>query len=125
MIGVLVWLLFNRSRLGPQMRAVVDDPELAGATAIPYGRVSAIAWIMASMLASVCGVLLAPLLNLDVVLLTGLVVNAFAVAAFAGLSSLPMVVLGALLLAYVQAIVERYPDTFSFLGTGGREVVPF
>ena len=41
------------------------------------------------------------------------------------MSSLPLVVVGALLLAYVQAIVERYPDTFSFLGSGGRGVVPF
>ncbi len=124
-IGVLVWLLLNRSRLGLHMRAVVDDPQLAGATAIPYARVSAVAWIVASMLAAVSGVLLAPLLNLDVVLLAGLVVNAFAVAAFAGMSSLPLVVVGALLLAYVQAIVERYPETFSFLGSGGRGVVPF
>ncbi len=124
-IGVLVWLLLNRSRLGLHMRAVVDDPQLASATAIPYARVSAVAWIVASMLAAVSGVLLAPLLNLDVVLLAGLVVNAFAVAAFAGMSSLPLVVVGALLLAYVQAIVERYPDTFSFLGSGGRGVVPF
>ena len=124
-IGVVVWVLLNRSRLGLHMRAVVDDPELAGATAIPYARVSAVAWIVASMLAAVSGVLLAPLLNLDVVLLTGLVVNAFAVAAFAGMTSLPLVVVGALLLAYVQALVERFPNTFSFLGTGGQQVVPF
>lgn len=124
-VGLLVYLLFNRSRLGLQMRAVVDDSELAGTSAIPYARVSAVAWIIGSMLAAISGVLLAPLLNLDVTLLTGLVVNAFAVAAFAGMTNLPMVLLGAFLLSYVQALTDRYPQTFAFIGTGAREVVPF
>jgi branched-chain amino acid transport system permease protein len=124
-VGLVVWLLLNRSRLGMHMRAVVDDPALAGASGIPFARVSAVAWIVGSMLASISGVLLAPLLNLDVVLLSLLVVNAFAVAAFAGMRSLPMVAVGALLLAYAQALTERYPDTFDFIGTGARAVVPF
>ena len=124
-VGLAVWVLTNRSRLGLRMRAVVDDPELAGATAIPYGRVSATAWVIGSMLASISGVLLAPLLDLDVGLLTALVVAAFAAAAFGGLSSLPMVALGALLLAYAQGLVDRYPSTFSFIGTGASRVVPF
>ncbi len=124
-IGTLVWILINRSRLGLQMRAVVDDPELSGASGIPYTRVSATAWIIGSVLASISGILLAPELNLDVNLLTGLVVNAFAVAAFAGLSSLPLAVLGALLLAYAQGIVERYPNLLSFIGTGASDVLPF
>lgn len=124
-IGAMVWFLLNRSRTGLHMRAVVDDPELAGATAIRYGRISAIAWMVASTLAAVSGILLAPLLNLDVVLLTGLVVNAFAVAAFAGMTSLPLVVIGALVLSYLQALVERYADSLGFLGSGGQQVVPF
>ncbi len=87
-IGLLVWLLLNRSRAGLRMRAVVDGPDLAGATGIAYARMSGIAWMIGSVLAAVSGVLLAPMLNLDIVILSSLVVNAFAVAVFAGLSSL-------------------------------------
>jgi branched-chain amino acid transport system permease protein len=124
-IGAIVWILINRSRLGLQMRAVVDDPDLSGASGIPYSRISAMAWIVGSMLAALSGILLAPELNLDVDLLTGLVINAFAVAAFAGMSSLPLAALGALILAYAQALVERYPNVLSFIGAGASDVLPF
>jgi branched-chain amino acid transport system permease protein len=125
-IGLLVWTLLNRSRLGMQMRAVVDDPELAGASGVPDARVSSVAWIIGSMLASVCGILLAPELSLDVVLLTGLVVNAFAVFAFAGGTDLRLVVVGAVLLAYLQGLADKYPNTFGFLGgTSASAAVPF
>jgi branched-chain amino acid transport system permease protein len=122
-VALLVYLLFNHSRLGMRMRAVVDDPDLAGATGIPYARVSASAWIVGSVLAGACGVLLAPKLNLDVTLLALLVVAAFAVAAFAGLSSLALVPLGAAILAYAQAVVGLHP--IPGVETGSPEVVPF
>jgi branched-chain amino acid transport system permease protein len=125
-IGLLVWILLNRSRLGLQMRAVVDDPELAGSSGIPESRVSAVAWIIGSMLAAVGGILLAPELSLDVDLLTGLVVNAFAVFAFAGMKDLRLVVVGALLLAYLQGIADKYPHAFAFLGgVSASAALPF
>ena len=125
-IGTLVWLLLNRSRLGLQMRAAVDDPQLAGASGIPEARVSGVAWMIASVLASVTGVLLAPELSLDVDLLAGLVVNSFAVIAFAGMVDLRLAVVGALILAYLQALADRYPNAFSFLGgTSASAAVPF
>ncbi len=124
-VGLLVWLLMSRSRLGLQMRAAVDDPELAGATGTPYGRVGSSAWIIGVMLASIAGIMLAPEVNLEVNLLNALVVNAFAVVAFSGMTSLRMAVLGALILAYAQALVQRYPEVFSFVGAGAPDVVPF
>ncbi len=126
-IGVAVYYLTNRSRLGMRMRAVVDNVELAGASGIAYGRVGAVAWIVGSLLAAAAGVLLAPVLNLNVSLLASLVVDSFAVAAFAGMSSLPMVVLGSLLLAYLQAVVDRFPNTppLSLLGPSASQLMPF
>ncbi|MBM3676907.1 MAG: hypothetical protein FJW96_03345 [Actinobacteria bacterium] len=123
-IALGVYLLFNRSRIGMRMRAVVDDPELSGATGIPYVRMSAAAWMISSTLAGASGVLLAPALNLDVVLLSGLVVAAFAVAAFAGLASMPLVILGAFVLAYAQqAILTKHP--IPGLDTGSADLTPF
>ncbi len=124
-VGVLIWLLMSRSRLGLQMRAAVDDPELAGATGTPYGRVGSAAWIIGVMLASIAGIFLGPEVNLEVTLLNALVVNAFAVVAFSGMTSLPMAVLGALILSYAQGLVARYPEDFSFVGAGAPDVIPF
>jgi branched-chain amino acid transport system permease protein len=124
-VGALVWLLLNRSGMGLRMRAVVDSPDLAGASGIPYARVNAIAWAVGSTLAAISGVLIAPMLNLDLAILGALVVNAFAVAVFAGLSSLPMAVLGALVLAYVQGLTDEFPEAFEWVGGSPRSVVPF
>jgi branched-chain amino acid transport system permease protein len=123
-IALGVYLLFSRSRTGMQMRAVVDDPELAGASGIPYVRMSAAAWMISSMLAGASGVLLAPALNLDVTLLSGLVVAAFAVAAFAGLASMGLAILGAFILAFASAsVLAKHP--FPWLDTGSSELAPF
>lgn len=126
-VGVGVYLLINHSQTGMRMRAVVDSPELASATGIPYGRMSGAAWVIGSVLAAISGVLLAPLVNLDVGLLSELVVDAFAIVAFAGMVSLPMVVIGSVLLAYVQELADRYPNVipFSLVGTGASESLPF
>lgn len=126
-IGLGVYLLTNRSRIGLRMRAVVDNVELAGASGIAYGRVGAAAWVIGGMLSASAGVLLAPVLNLNVSLLASLVVDSFAVAAFAGLASLPMVVLGSLILAYLQALADRFPTTppLDSLGPGASQLIPF
>lgn len=124
-IAFAVAALLHRSRAGLRMRAVVDAPELAGATGIPYGRVSALAWAVSSCLAGMSGILLAPLLNLDVNVLSTLVVDSFVVAVFAGLSSMRLAVVGALLLAYLQGVTELYPTYFEFLSGSPRDVLPF
>ena len=126
-IGLAVYILTSRSRLGMRMRAVVDNVELAGASGIAYGRVGASAWVIGSLLSAAAGVLLAPELSLNVSLLASLVVDSFAVAAFAGMASLPMVVLGSMLLAYLQALVDRFPNTppLDLLGPSASQLMPF
>ena len=66
------------------------------------------AWMIGSMLAGLSGVLLAPKLNLDVTLLAGLVVAAFAVAASPASRACSLVILGALILAYMP-VGDRHP----------------
>ncbi|MGY1773728.1 ABC transporter permease [Blastococcus sp. SYSU D00813] len=124
-IGVALRLLMVNSRLGLRMQAVVDNPELAAVTGIPYGRVNAIAWGLGTALASLSGILLAPLLNLDVTILSALVVYAFAVAVFGRLRSMPLAMAGALLLSFAQTWADRNPDVFEFLSGSARDILPF
>lgn len=97
-VAVSLWLLLTRTRLGIAMRAVVDDRNLTRLNGDNPAIPSAAGWMLGSMLAALAGVLLAPILALDVARLTLLVINAYAVAVVGRLRSLPLTALGAVIL---------------------------
>src|SRR2546428_20929 len=84
--------------LGIAMRAVVDEPELAALTGADPDRVRAVSWALGASLAGLAGILLAPLISLDIILLTLLVINGYAAAMVGRLRSLPLTFVGGLML---------------------------
>ncbi len=123
-------LVLFRSRAGVAMRAVVDNPELAVLNGALPERVSQLAWVLGSVMASLAGVLIAPGRSYNHLFLTLLVVNGFAAAILGRLKSLPLTFVGALLLGTGEAYLIGYNQRFSFgvgiLGTGGvlAELLP-
>ncbi len=97
-VAFSLWVLLTRTRLGIAMRAVVDDRNLARLNGENPAVASVAGWVVGSMLAALAGVLLAPILALDVARLTLLVINAYAVAVVGRLRSLPLTALGAVIL---------------------------
>jgi len=97
-VAASLWMLLTRTRLGIAMRAVVDDRNLARLNGENPAVASVAGWVVGSMLAALAGVLLAPILALDVARLTLLVINAYAVAIVGRLRSLPLTALGAVIL---------------------------
>lgn len=95
--AVLKW-----TSLGTQARAVADDPGAARLWGVDVDRVSAVTWMAGSAMAAIAGVLVTPLINFDTLSLTVLVIDAFAAALIGLLTSLPLTVLGALLLGLAQ-----------------------
>jgi branched-chain amino acid transport system permease protein len=108
-----------RTRIGIAMRAVVDNRTLAGLNGAQAHRVSMLSWAIGSSLAALGGILLAPLLGMEIIALTLLVVSAYAAAMVGRLRSLPLTVVGAvilgLLVQYVPAYLPRL-HTFVFWG---------
>ena len=90
----LLYALFRWTRLGLAMRAVVDDPDLLEAHGTDPRRVRRIAWIIGCTFAALSGVLVVPLIGLDAILLTFLVVQAFGAAAIGGFASIPLTLAG-------------------------------
>jgi branched-chain amino acid transport system permease protein len=80
------------------MRAVVDDRNLARLNGENPDLASAASWVVGCMLAALAGILLAPILALDVARLTLLVISAYAVAVVGRLRGLPLTALGAVIL---------------------------
>ena len=108
-ISVLVWLMFGRTRLGLEIRAVVDRRELSELAAIDSNRVSATAWAIGCGFAGLTGVLLAPLFYLDPFHLTLLVVfETFSVAVVARLVSMPAAAVTGIALGVASSLLTHF-----------------
>lgn len=105
-LGLGVYL--RSTRTGKAMRAVVDDPALLDMVGTNPARVRRAAWIIGCSFAALCGMLIAPLLNVDAILLTLLVVHAFGACAIGRFSSLPMTYLGALIVGVAEQVVQKH-----------------
>ena len=103
-VAVLLRLLLFSTKLGTSMRAVVDDRSLAALTGARPGRIGMFSWAMGASLAAVAGILLAPILQLDALILTLLVVMAYVAAMVGRLKSLPLTFVGAMILGLASPI---------------------
>jgi branched-chain amino acid transport system permease protein len=101
----LRFLLFG-TPLGARMRAVVDDRELARLNGVRSATVARLSWMIGFCLAALGGVLFAGGQNLNAIVLTLLVLNAYGAAMVGRLTNLPMTFLGALALGLVQELTN-------------------
>jgi branched-chain amino acid transport system permease protein len=110
-VAVALRLLFARTRIGIAMRGVVDDPDLAAMAGASPARVQQLSWALGASLAGLAGILLAPLVNLDILTLTLLVINGYAAALVGRLRSLPLTAVGAIALGLMVNAAKIYgPD---------------
>ena len=114
-LAAFLYILLNRTRIGIAMRAVVDDRNLLGLTGARPDQVSMLSWAVGAAMASVAGILLAPVLQMDVIVLTLLVVNGYAAAMVGRLRSLPLTFLGALILGLVESYTIAYVNPSGWL----------
>jgi branched-subunit amino acid ABC-type transport system permease component len=102
MAGVFVFLAFTR--MGKAMRAVADDPTLAGLKGIDADRVARVTNFGAMGLAGIGGMLLG--LDTSIDPLTGfrVILSVFAAAVVGGLGSIPGAVIGALMIGVAEEL---------------------
>jgi ABC-type branched-subunit amino acid transport system ATPase component/branched-subunit amino acid ABC-type transport system permease component len=121
---VLLYALFRYTRAGVSMRAVVDDPDLVAMQGTNPQRVRRGAWVIGATFAALSGVLIVPLIGLDAITLTFLVVQAFGAAAIGAFSSIPLTFIGGILIGITAAISKRYVVDVSWL-SGFPAALPF
>jgi branched-chain amino acid transport system permease protein len=109
LVAIGLTLVFRFTRLGTEIRAVVDKRQLAELSAVNANRVSAIAWALGCGFAGLVGVLFANTVALDPYRTTLLVLDTFAVAVIARLRNMPTAVVAGLLLGCAQAMLRAYP----------------
>jgi branched-chain amino acid transport system permease protein len=101
-------LFLHRTRPGTALRAVVDNPELTGLTGASPARFGQLGWMIGAMLAALAGMLLAPLITLDIQTLTLLVINGYAAAMVGRLRNLPLTFAGGLALGLLESYLVGY-----------------
>jgi branched-chain amino acid transport system permease protein len=114
-VAVGLRLFFVRTRLGIAMRGVVDDPDLAAMSGASPVRIQQLSWALGAALAALAGILLAPLVTLDILTLTLLVINGYAAALVGRLTSLPWTAIGAIALGLLVSYARGYLPTGGFL----------
>lgn len=110
-----LFAFFRFSRTGVAMRGVVDNPALLDLCGTSPRRVRMVSWAIGSAFAGLSGILLAPKVGLDPILLTLLVVQAFGAAAVGGFTSLPLTYAGGLVVGVLGALSTKYVADFPSL----------
>ncbi|HEV8295646.1 MAG TPA: ABC transporter permease, partial [Acidimicrobiales bacterium] len=124
-VAVILWYLLRHTRLGLQMRAVVDRPELAGLRGVNDGSTSAAAWVIGTVLAGLAGVIGAPVLvSLQADQFNVVMFIAAAAVVLGGLRSVPIAFAGGLFIGVAESLVRRYA-TFAQDINGFNNSVPF
>lgn len=114
-VGVLM-LLFQKTPLGLQMRAVATNPESSALSGVKVGRVLSASWGISAAIGAFAGVLLIPVLppnQLDLSSFFNILIMASAAALFGGLDSVKGAVVGGLGLGVAESMLNGY---VTFLG---------
>lgn len=109
------WFLLNRTRLGLAIRATANDLEVANLMGMNVGRVAMYTVAISVALAAVAGVVVAPLFVVDPLMWLAPLVTILAIVVLGGLGSLKGSLIGAFVIAYVEAITVFTVPGGSFL----------
>jgi branched-subunit amino acid ABC-type transport system permease component len=108
-LTVAVAAFFRRTHLGVAIRAVADDRQVSQLLGIKADTVSNVSWILGSMLAGIAGILITPLIGLDLLTLSNLIVLGFVASLFGGFRSLIGTLSGGLVLGIIEQLVIASP----------------
>jgi branched-chain amino acid transport system permease protein len=112
---LIVWLLLTKTRLGIAIRATAQDTEIANLMGINVSNILFVVMGIATALAAVAGILVAPTLVLEPHMLWPPFVMVMAIITLGGLGSIKGSVIGAFILALVEVLVVFLIPTGAFL----------
>ena len=121
-MAVGFFAFFRFTLAGLAMRAVALNREVAALQGVNVDRTNVLAWVVATILSAVVGLLVAPVSFLDTGLMQPYLLKAFTAAIIGGMLSYPGALAGGLILGIVEAFVAsglsielREPLSFAVL----------
>lgn len=107
-VTALLYLLFQRTRLGLAMRATAQNRLASQLAGIPVGRMLTIGWALSAAVGAVAGVMVAQSGSLTTSSMFAVLLYAFAAAVLGGLDSPPGAVLGGLAIGVTKNLASTY-----------------
>jgi branched-chain amino acid transport system permease protein len=116
-IGIFLWWLLNRTKLGSMIRAGVDDREMLAAAGVNVNLVFALTFMLGAGLAGLGGVIGAVELSLVPGEDTRLLLASLVVVIVGGMGSLMGAAIGATILGLAETFGLAYAPTYSVVFT--------
>ena len=108
--ALLLWLLYRSSQFGLATEAVSESERSAAAVGVSPNYVAVVNWALGSAIACVAGILVVPIITLQVTSMTALVLAALAAALVGEFKSFPIATAAGFALGIGQALVGRFAD---------------
>ena len=104
----LMYVFFRYSPLGLQMRATAENPTSSRLVGVRVNRMLALGWGLAGAIGAVAGMMIAPVVFLDVHMMSGVLLYAFAAAVLGGIGSAPGAVVGGFIVGVLENLLGTY-----------------
>jgi branched-chain amino acid transport system permease protein len=107
-LALLLWLLVTKTRMGALVRAGASNREMATAMGVDIKRLFTVVFGIGAGLCAVAGVLMGPLLAVQVGMGENILILAFVVIVIGGIGSIRGALVGALLVGMVDTIGRAF-----------------
>lgn len=118
-LSVGLFLFFRLTKVGVAMQATMDNQTAARLMGIPIKKMFSYSWMLATMVAAIAGLLIAPVTFLHFTFMQSILHFAFAAAVLGGINSLHGAMIGGVILGVVTNLVGFY------VSSGLKEAMPF
>ena len=108
MVGVLLYLLFTRTRIGMQIRAGASNREMAGALGVNIRLLYTLVFGLGTLLAGLAGVMAGPILAVESGMGESILILTFVVIVIGGIGSIRGALVGALLVGLVDTLGRAF-----------------
>lgn len=116
----VLWLIYRSSRFGLETEAVSESERSAAAVGVSPNKVAVLNWGLGSAAACIGGILVVPVMTLQVTAMTSLVLAALAAALVADFKSFPIATAAGYVLGMGQTLIGRFWDQ-----QGAGQSLPF
>jgi branched-chain amino acid transport system permease protein len=103
-----LWFLVAKTKLGKGLRACAENPSAAGLMGINVPRMTLLSFALATLIAAIAGVIVAPTTSLQFDTGRLFTISGFIAAAIGGIASFPGAIIGGLFLGLVAQLATAY-----------------
>lgn len=107
-ISAILYWVYKRTKFGLETAAAAENETVTASLGLNPERIAAVNWAIGAALAGAAGILISPIVQLQPITMTNLVIAALAPALIAGFRSFPVAFFAALGVGVLQTEVTRF-----------------